>query len=608
MIPVPFLLLSPAAAQDASPSAPALNAQAFRPALDAATTWWTTTTDTPGAFAPGSQAVLHYADQPFVYRTSDGRVVDVVGGVGQLDLIGWVGGDRWRVGGVAPVYLFSSSDLDLGQAGLGDLAVEGKGVLVRDPTAANLGVTARVDLPTATLDAALGSPEVGWELAAVVDRRVGRLLLALNVGLRGGPEVALENVTLNDALVVRGGGSWALGRDAGVSLEAVATPALSAELSNPAGVPAEWTAGGWLPIAGRVRGRAGFGTGLTRGVGAPDWRLVLGLTVAPPVVVDDEDGDGVLDRADPCMLEPEDLDGVHDEDGCPDRAPRLIVRVVDDAGEPIDDASVELVGPDGARAPLDLADPREVAPGAYALEAAAPGRTPGRLAFEVAPDAEGHVTALVRLDPVVLARLAVRVEGPDGQPLSGGRIDAGGQELGDAPTWTGALPPGEAVIRARVPGFRPATQAVVLSPDQPTEVVLRLAPAKAELAAGRITLRESVFFDEGAASIQERSFPLLQEVVDVLAAHPQIARLSIVGHTDDRGDAAANLALSTRRAEAVRDWLVARGVAADRLRAEGRGEAEPIDPRPLAEAREKNRRVDLVVAEWVDATPPAPAP
>lgn len=585
------------------------NAQLFRPAMDSATTWWTTTTATPTSFGPGGSLTMHHADTPLAYQRGDGTVVNVVGGVSQLDAVGWLGGDRWRLGVDAPIVLRSGSDLDGTQAGFGVLGVEGKGVLLRSDEAVNLGVTGRVDLPTSTLDGALAARATGWELAGVVDHAFGPALLAANVGVRGMPETRTENARLNDFFVLRGAATYALGDGFGLSLDATAMPALSIEVVDPVAVPAEWTAGGWFPLGERFAGRAGFGTGLSTGVGAPDWRLLLGVSTTLATVDEDTDGDGLVDRADPCMTEPEDLDGVRDDDGCPELPPRLFVRVVDDTGAEVDGARAELVDAAGAAVELPLDDTVEVQPGAWTVKASAAGHEPGNVAFDVPPDADGHVTVLVRLEPVRLATLVVKVVGPDGQPLAGGRIGTRGQELGDAPGWEGPLAPGAATINARVKGYKPGQADVVLVAGETAEVVIRLEPAKAELANNRIELKESVFFELGKATIQERSFALLQEVADVMAQYPQIQVLRVEGHTDSRGAAAANLELSKKRAAAVRDWLVAHGVAKERVESEGFGETKPLDAREVAEAWEKNRRVDMVVAKWVDAPAPAePAP
>ena len=97
------------------------------------------------------------------------------------------------------------------------------------------------------------------------------------------------------------------------------------------------------------------------------------------------------------------------------------------------------------------------------------------------------------------------------------------------------------------------------------------------------------------AVLQLRSFPMLDEVAGVMAAHPEVKLVNIEGHTDDRGSAAANLALSLARAQSVKAYLVGKGVAAERLGAHGNGPTRPIADNAMAEGREKNRRVEFIV-------------
>jgi outer membrane protein OmpA-like peptidoglycan-associated protein len=121
----------------------------------------------------------------------------------------------------------------------------------------------------------------------------------------------------------------------------------------------------------------------------------------------------------------------------------------------------------------------------------------------------------------------------------------------------------------------------------------------AHIAAEGIAIADAVHFETASAVIQRRSFALLDNVAAIVLAHPEIGAVRIEGHTDDRGGAAFNLDLSQRRAESVRRYLIDRGVAADRLKAEGFGEARPLAPNTGARARAANRRV-------VFATAPAP--
>jgi outer membrane protein OmpA-like peptidoglycan-associated protein len=73
--------------------------------------------------------------------------------------------------------------------------------------------------------------------------------------------------------------------------------------------------------------------------------------------------------------------------------------------------------------------------------------------------------------------------------------------------------------------------------------------------------------------------------------------LKIGGYTDNAGDDAANLALSTDRARAVMGELINMGVAANRLEAEGYGEAHPVASNDTEEGRQQNRRVSVRVTK-----------
>ncbi|MEJ7596390.1 MAG: OmpA family protein [Kofleriaceae bacterium] len=83
-----------------------------------------------------------------------------------------------------------------------------------------------------------------------------------------------------------------------------------------------------------------------------------------------------------------------------------------------------------------------------------------------------------------------------------------------------------------------------------------------------ISVLENVQFTAGHAAIAKRSCAILDAVAATLAGNQDIALVEIQGHTDDRGDAAVNLALSHRRARAVRDYMLGKGVAPTRLIAE----------------------------------------
>ena len=108
--------------------------------------------------------------------------------------------------------------------------------------------------------------------------------------------------------------------------------------------------------------------------------------------------------------------------------------------------------------------------------------------------------------------------------------------------------------------------------------------------------REPIQFDSGSAQIRAVSNPTLDKAAELLKATPA-GKVLFEGHTDSAGNAAANLALSQSRAEAVRAALVTRGIDAARLSAKGFGSERPIADNNTAEGRQANRRVEAFVTQ-----------
>ena len=99
-------------------------------------------------------------------------------------------------------------------------------------------------------------------------------------------------------------------------------------------------------------------------------------------------------------------------------------------------------------------------------------------------------------------------------------------------------------------------------------------------------------FDAGRSSLRPESMPTLDAAAKVFVGHPEL-RLRISVHTDSQGQAAENRALSGRRANALRDYLVDRGVSAGRVEARGVGQDEPIASNADEAGRAANRRVEF---------------
>jgi OOP family OmpA-OmpF porin len=103
---------------------------------------------------------------------------------------------------------------------------------------------------------------------------------------------------------------------------------------------------------------------------------------------------------------------------------------------------------------------------------------------------------------------------------------------------------------------------------------------------------EGVHFETGKALLTEDSKQILSRVAASLLNHPEV-KLEVAGHTDATGSDAHNLKLSQARANAVRNYLVGKGVPAERLVAQGYGESQPIADNQTKEGRDRNRRTEL---------------
>jgi outer membrane protein OmpA-like peptidoglycan-associated protein len=146
----------------------------------------------------------------------------------------------------------------------------------------------------------------------------------------------------------------------------------------------------------------------------------------------------------------------------------------------------------------------------------------------------------------------------------------------------------EAVLAARPAGSRGAKEAVD-----------RLAPFAAVSESGgrmAVTIEDSVLFEGDTAKLMATAYDRLDRVAQALQAL-RGRSISVKGYADASGDHAHDTDLSRRRAAAVRQYLVMRGIAKDRVRAFGLGAAPPIAGDTSALGRHENRRVEIVVEE-----------
>ncbi|MFA9189619.1 DUF5723 family protein [Flavobacterium sp. FBOR7N2.3] len=122
-------------------------------------------------------------------------------------------------------------------------------------------------------------------------------------------------------------------------------------------------------------------------------------------------------------------------------------------------------------------------------------------------------------------------------------------------------------------------------PEVTTEVIKRLND-----------FSKSVLFDSSKATIKPESHDKLEGIVKVMDEYNN-ANFKLEGHTDSTGNVAKNLQLSKDRAAAVKDYLISKGISADRLSSEGYGITKPIASNKTVEGRAQNRRVEIILVK-----------
>lgn len=111
-------------------------------------------------------------------------------------------------------------------------------------------------------------------------------------------------------------------------------------------------------------------------------------------------------------------------------------------------------------------------------------------------------------------------------------------------------------------------------------------------AAGCWAFSNAALFDFDKSEIKTASYPMLEEAVTILERNPSM-NVTLQGHTDNIGSAEYNMGLSLRRANAIKAYLVEKGIAEGRLETEGFGSTKPLSPNSSESSRSLNRRVVL---------------
>lgn len=120
-----------------------------------------------------------------------------------------------------------------------------------------------------------------------------------------------------------------------------------------------------------------------------------------------------------------------------------------------------------------------------------------------------------------------------------------------------------------------------------SELMIQIEPAK-------VYTLENVFFDTGLSTLKPESYKALNDLVEVMKLKPALI-IEIDGHTDNTGTPEINQTLSQNRADAVRNYLIKKGIAATRVTAKGFGDTMPVADNSTDEGKAKNRRTEVKI-------------
>jgi outer membrane protein OmpA-like peptidoglycan-associated protein len=422
------------------------------------------------------------------------------------------------------------------------------------------------------------------------------LKLAANVGFRYRPEKRqFVNVTVGNEITWRAGVGYrltSLPMELGLTLNGATsadTPFTSGLEEN----PLEVMGGVAYDLAPFLTATAGVGKGILSGFGTPDFRALVGLRFQIPTE-NDRDHDGIPDSADKCPDQPEDKDGFEDSDGCPD-----LDNDHDGIPDTADKCPNEAEDFDGFEDQDGCPDPDNDKDGILDVNDKCPNEA-GPASNQGCPIADRDHDGIV--DSADKCPDVPGIAALEGCP----EPDADGDGIPDKDD---VCPKVKGVASARGCPDSDGDGVADLDDKCPTVPGLKelqgcpeTGTSTAKLSHEKIELLDKVYFDVDQDRIQTRSFPLLDQVANIMKAHPELNKMRVEGHTDNDNTPEHNQDLSDRRAKAVLKYLVDKGVEAKRLEAKGYGLTKPVVPNTSAANKEKNRRVEFVIVE-IDGKP-----
>jgi outer membrane protein OmpA-like peptidoglycan-associated protein len=535
-----------------------------------------------------------YAHKPLVIF--DNATNEEVGALVERQIHAHVGGavniaDRWRLALAMPIAVNQTGSTQaIGGASFtgpsggspGDVRVSADVRLFgehRDPLRLALG--AAVYLPTGKRDAFTGDGTVRVAPRLMAGGDLGLVVWAARFAFMTRGEIAKTDLT-GVGMGHEVDGALALG------VRPVDNVVIGPELFGSSVVtdgnafakratPLEVLIGGRFTVADDWHLRVGASPGLTQGLGTPKFRVLAGLEYFPAVPPPDRDGDKVLDDDDACPDVPGRRTADPKTNGCPPPKDRDRDGVIDPEDACPDEPGVRTDDPrtNGCPPPKDrdkdgILDKDDACPD----EPGVPNDDPKKHGCPPPPDRDK--------DGIIDAEDAC--------------VDVPGIKTGD-PKTNGCADKDQDTI------FDPEDAC----PDQPGP--RDLDPKKngcpvARVEKGQIRILEQVKFKTNSDVILPESDRILEAVAKILTENPEVKKIRVEGHTDNRGGRAFNKRLSDRRAASVVNWLVKRGgIDAGRMQSQGFGLERPIANNKTEEGRQENRRVEFHIVDPPAATP-----
>ncbi|MFZ5447000.1 MAG: OmpA family protein [Myxococcota bacterium] len=314
------------------------------------------------------------------------------------------------------------------------------------------------------------------------------------------------------------------------------------------------------------------------------------------VAARDSDADGVVDDDDRCPITAEDRDGFEDDDGCPepdndddqisdskDRCADVAETIngwQDDDGCPDEHPDVDGDGVDfiADRCPLEPGDKTDGCPHLPFPALVLPG-----FSFSSQPPAAA-----------ALADAASGDLDRDGTPDDADRCPLTREDPDQFEDEDGCPEPDNDRDGVEDAKDRCPFESETINGAKDDDGCPDKGEALVHVTATAVVIDKVIRFKTASATLERDATPLLQQVAATLKAARTLS-IEIQGHTDDVGNAAANIRLSKRRAETIRAFLIKAGIAPNRLLANGFGPTRPIATNKTEKGREQNRRVDFLI-------------